>query len=222
MSVVKNICKKFSHFELEVSDWTIDDLKATVLWGSSGSGKTSIVRALAGIDTSMSLVWNREGRDLAQLPPHKRNLGVVLQHFGLFPHLTAQENIFFPIEAQRLDKKEAHLSFNKWVEVLNLKSVLASKAHVLSGGEQQRVALARALITKPQYLILDEPFSALDFDLKRSARELLKSVLKVEKIGALLVTHDKEDVAALAQHVVILQKGRIIATQTAEEFLKRM
>ena len=163
-------------------------------------------------------MWGTE--NLVNLPAHKRGLGVVLQHYGLFPHLTAEENIFFPIEAQKKNKADAMGIFNKWTQVLNLKEALHRKASVLSGGEQQRVALARALITQPQYLILDEPFSALDLDLKSSARQMLKTVLQEGKIGALLVTHDRDDVAALAQHVVILQKGRIIATQTAQEFLK--
>lgn len=220
MSVVKNLCKEFPEFSVEIKEWSVDDQGITVLWGASGSGKTTIVRTLSGIDPLPGFVWHRGGKDVGLLPAHKRGVGVVLQHYGLFPHLTAEENIFFPIEAQKRDKKEARVLFDKWTAILKIQDILGRKAHVLSGGEQQRVALARALITQPQYLILDEPFSALDPDLKSSARHLLKTVLEEEKIGGLLVTHDREDVAALAQHVVILQKGRIIATQNAQDFLK--
>lgn len=222
MSVVKNLCKEFPHFSLHIPTWDIEDQKLTALWGPSGSGKTTMVRCLSGLEETVPFAWMWGDVNLALLPAHQRRVGVVLQHYGLFPHLTAEANIYFPIEAQGLNLNEARLDFKKWVEILKLGDVLKRKAQVLSGGEQQRVALARALITKPQYLILDEPFSALDVDLKQSARELLGSVLKEGKIGALLVTHDKEDIAALAQQVVILQKGRIIATQTAEEFLKRV
>lgn len=207
---------------MNISNWSINDQAVTILWGSSGSGKTTIVRHLSGIEPQAQLEWIWGEENLANLPAHKRGLGVVLQHYGLFPHLTAQENIFFPIEAQKKNKADAMTIYTKWTQVLNLGEVLNRKASVLSGGEQQRVALARALITQPRYLILDEPFSALDVDLKSSARQLLKTVLQEGNMGALLVTHDKEDVAALAQHVVILQKGRIIATQTPEEFLKRV
>ncbi|MCC6137836.1 MAG: ATP-binding cassette domain-containing protein [Bdellovibrionaceae bacterium] len=220
MSVVKNLCKEFPDFSVNIPNWSLNDQAVTVLWGASGSGKTTIVRHLSGIEPQAQLEWMWGTENLANLPAHKRGLGVVLQHYGLFPHLTAEENIFFPIEAQKKNKADAMNVYKKWTQILNLTEALNRKASVLSGGEQQRVALARALITKPNYLILDEPFSALDLDLKSSARHLLKTVLQEGKIGALLVTHDREDVAALAQHVVILQKGRIIATQTAEEFLK--
>jgi ABC-type Fe3+/spermidine/putrescine transport system ATPase subunit len=220
VSVVKNLFKTFSEFSVSIPDWSINDQAITVLWGASGAGKTTIVRTLAGVEPLLGFEWYREEKNLAALPAHKRGVGLVLQNYGLFPHLTAKENIFFPIEAQKLDHKEASILFDKWTTILKLQDILGRKAHVLSGGEQQRVALARALITKPRYLILDEPFSALDTDLKSSARQLLKTVLQEEKIGGLLVTHDREDVAALAQDVVILQKGRIIATQTAQDFLK--
>ncbi len=221
MSVVKNLNKVFPDFSVQISEWNIQERKVTVLWGASGSGKTTIVRSLSGIDMPTGMKWIWDTTDKAQMAPHQRQLGVVLQHYGLFPHLNARENIFFPIEAQRRDKKLAASLFEKWTSFLHIQDILDRKAHVLSGGEQQRVALARALIIQPQYLILDEPFSALDLDLKQSARQLLKNILQEESIGALLVTHDREDVAALAHEVVILQKGRIIATQTAEEFLKR-
>lgn len=221
MSVVKNLNKIFPEFSVSIPEWRIHDQQVTVLWGASGSGKTTVVRSLSGIDTPTGMEWNWGSTNKALLPPHKRELGVVLQHYGLFPHLTARENIFFPVEAQGRDKKAAQALFEKWTTVLNIQDILTRKAQVLSGGEQQRVALARALITQPQYLILDEPFSSLDGELKHSARQLLKKILLEENIGVLLVTHDREDVAALAQEVVILQKGRIIATQTAQDFLKR-
>jgi ABC-type sulfate/molybdate transport systems ATPase subunit len=221
VSVVKNLFKTFSDFSVSIPEWSINDQAITVLWGASGSGKTTIVRALAGVEPLEGFEWHREEKNLANLAAHKREVGLVLQNYGLFPHLTAKENIFFPIEAQKRDFKEATPLFEKWTTILQLQQILGRKAHVLSGGEQQRVALARAMITQPRYLILDEPFSALDTDLKSSARQLLKTVLEEEKIGGLLVTHDREDVAALAEHVVILQKGRIIATQTAQDFLKR-
>lgn len=220
MSVVKNLNKFFPEFSVQIPEWTIQDRQVTVLWGASGSGKTTVVRSLSGIDMLPEMQWQWGTLDKARLAPHQRQLGVVLQHYGLFPHLTAKENIFFPIEAQGRDRKVAQGLFEKWTAFLNIQDILGRKAHVLSGGEQQRVALARALITQPQYLILDEPFSALDQDLKQAARQLLKNILKEEQIGVLLVTHDREDVAALAQEVVILQKGRIIATQNAQDFLK--
>lgn len=222
MSVVENLCKEFSKFSLHIPHWTIEDQKLTALWGPSGSGKTTVVRSLSGLEERVPFRWTWGGVDLAALPAYQRGVGVVLQHYGLFPHLSAEANIYFPVEAQGLNRQELQSDFKKWVDLLKLGDLLKSKAQILSGGEQQRVALARALITRPKYLILDEPFSALDIELKQSARELLKSVLQEGQIGALLVTHDKEDIAALAQQVVILQKGRIIATQTPEDFLKRV
>jgi ABC-type Fe3+/spermidine/putrescine transport system ATPase subunit len=220
MSVVKNLCKEYGGFSLDIGEWELPEDKVTVLWGASGAGKTTVVRALSGIDEVDGFQWNHEGKDLALLPSFQRGVSVVLQHYGLFPHLSVQENILFPIEAQNKDKKQALVKMRELVDVLQIQPLLERKARVLSGGEQQRVALARALIVEPSFLILDEPFSALDGDLKKEARQLLKSLLQHRRLGLLLVTHDLADVAALAQHVVILQKGRIIASQTPEEFLK--
>ncbi|MCB9073799.1 MAG: ABC transporter ATP-binding protein [Bdellovibrionaceae bacterium] len=220
MSVVKNLCKDFGDFVLHVPDWTLADDRVTVLWGPSGSGKTTIIRYLTGIEILPSLIWQWHDTDIARLPSWQRRLGVVLQHYGLFPHLTARENILFPVEAQKQNLQEGEKKLQHWAEILKMKDLLDRKARVLSGGEQQRVALARALILNPRYLILDEPFSALDESLRADARKLLKTILQEQPIGVLLVTHDRSDIMALAQDVVILEKGRLVARATAEEFLQ--
>ena len=220
MSVVKNLCKSFDGFSLDIPEWSFDDGAVTVVWGPSGSGKTTLIRTLSGIDPHPGMEWARNGKNLAGQPPHRRGVGVVFQHYGLFPHLSAAENILFPVEAQRKDLAAGKKRLEVLAEQLRIQHVLEKKARQLSGGEQQRVALARALIMEPSFLILDEPFSALDAELKAEARALLKSTINRMGLGLLLVTHDVADVAALAQHVVILQKGRIIASQTAEDFLK--
>lgn len=123
--------------------------------------------------------------------------------------MTAQENILFAAKARKLASVEAVKKLNEYAQILEMESYLRTKGAHLSGGESQRVALARAIIGGPRMLLLDEPFSSLDQGLRQKARELVKVVLTKEKIPALLVTHDKEDVKALASHVIHMEKGRI-------------
>jgi sulfate transport system ATP-binding protein/putative spermidine/putrescine transport system ATP-binding protein len=210
MSVVKNLIRDYGNFKLEIPHWEILDSGVTALWGPSGSGKTSVFRVLLGLEECPTLSWTFKGQDLAQLPVAKKNLGVVFQNYELFPHLTAQENILFAAEAKNLRKADAKAQLSRLSERLGLKSCLANKAQLLSGGEKQRVALARALMSRPQFLLLDEPFSALDENLRAEARELVREVLLEENIPALLVTHDDRDLKALAQRVQKIENGRLV------------
>jgi ABC-type sulfate/molybdate transport systems ATPase subunit len=210
MSVVKDLIRDYGSFKLEIPRWEILDSGVTALWGPSGSGKTSVFRVLLGLEECSRLSWIFKDQDLAKLPVAKKNLGVVFQNYELFPHLTAQENILFAAEAKSLSKADTKAQLSRLSERLGLKSCLTRKAQLLSGGEKQRVALARALMSRPRFLLLDEPFSALDENLRAEARELVREVLLEENIPALLVTHDDRDLKALAQRVQKIENGRLV------------
>ncbi len=201
MSIVEALKVKRDHFQLEVDSWEILDEGIHVLWGGSGTGKTTLLRSLIGLDPSASMRWNFLGEDIAKLPVEKRRLGVVFQTWDLFPHMTAFENVQFAAQARQMEEATFRDRW-KWIKsTLKMEDFFETRADKLSGGEQQRTALARALIGKPRILLLDEPFSALDDELKDQARDLLKEVVQIEKIPALLVTHDNRDVEKLAAKV---------------------
>ncbi|MBY0317037.1 MAG: ATP-binding cassette domain-containing protein, partial [Bdellovibrionales bacterium] len=211
MSVVKNLRKQIGNISIEINEWKIADQGLTLLWGASGAGKTTVLRLLLGLEPADSRYeWQLGEDNLAVLPPHQKKIGVVFQHLALFPHLTARENILFPLQAAGQSIELAH--WEDIVSLLGIASVLEQKTYKLSGGEKQRVALGRALVTRPRLLILDEPFSALDIQLKKQARVLLQKTMENYKIPVLLVSHDPQDVEALAQRVVILENGKIKAS----------
>lgn len=212
MSWVKNLRANYgaSEFRIDIPSWEILDSGVTALWGPSGSGKTSVFRLLLGLDRAESgFSWTFAGVDLAKLSTPDRRLGVVFQTLELFPHMTAIQNILFAAEARGIEMQAARAHLDSLVETLQLTSVLERKASVLSGGERQRVALARGLIGQPRVLLLDEPFSALDADLRIEARALVKRAIAKEKIPTILITHDREDLDALATHVTTIRAGRL-------------
>lgn len=220
MSVVKNLVKQYENFSLDIPEWYIEDHGVTMLWGASGSGKTTAIRMLVGLEDCKSLQWWFGEENVASLPPSNRHIGVVFQSLALFPHLSAKENILFPTQARgRL------LNENEWkqlVDFFELHDFIERKARHLSGGERQRVALARALSIDPKILILDEPFSALDIHFKKQVRTLLKKIAEEKGIPILLVSHDPIDAEQLARRVVIFEKGKIKASQSPEEFLQQV
>jgi ABC-type sulfate/molybdate transport systems ATPase subunit len=209
MSTITNIHKKFGDFVLDIPLMDICDEGVTAVLGPSGSGKSSLFRVLMGLEDCPGASWKfANDMDLLKLPVRERRLGVVLQSFELFPHLSVIENIDFARAARGLkgSAKETNLDL---LRQLGLIEILQRSAAVLSGGEQQRVALARALVAEPRMLLLDEPFSALDESNRSAARDLVKQVLFKTKISTLLITHDERDVTALAAQVHRLKAGRL-------------
>ncbi len=209
MSSVKNLQREYPGFTIDIPKWEIADRGITALSGPSGSGKTTVFRLLIGLEPCPGLEWKFADTDLAELAPPERRLGVVFQSLELFPHMTAEENIFFAARARRMDPAEVSRRMSELILDLQLQSCLHRKAAVLSGGEAQRVALARAVIAQPRFLFLDEPFSALDSELRAEARAVVRKVIDRLAIPTLLITHDKDDLNALAQHVVKIRAGRL-------------
>ncbi|MFN7906357.1 MAG: ATP-binding cassette domain-containing protein [Pseudobdellovibrionaceae bacterium] len=209
MSYIKQLTRTYKDFSLDIPQWEILDQGVTALWGSSGSGKTSVFRCLCGLEPA-KFEWVINGVNIAQLPPQDRRLGVVFQNYELFPHLTGLNNIYFASEARNIPKEEADQKIESWNHLLGLDKFSHRKASLLSGGERQRIALAMALIGKPRILLLDEPFSALDAGLKHESRLMIKAIIETEQIPTILVTHDEADVHFLAKKVSHIENGRIV------------
>ncbi len=209
MSQVEALKAEYDDFKIDIPNWEILDQGVTALWGPSGAGKTSVLRLLIGLDQPISMKWIFKGEDLARLSTPQRRIGVVFQNYELFPHMTAHENILFAAEARKIPQERAKKNIDEFVQTLHLQNCLDRKAGVLSGGEKQRVALARALIGEPRILMLDEAFSALDESLREDARLLVKNLIEAKKIPTILITHDPQDLKALAQKVSEIENGRL-------------
>ncbi|MGZ3744913.1 MAG: ATP-binding cassette domain-containing protein [Pseudobdellovibrionaceae bacterium] len=210
MSLVENLFKDYGDFKIDIPSWEILDQGVTVLWGASGSGKTSVFRLLIGLESAGNLKWTFQEQDLAKMKVPQRRLGVVFQTLDLFPHMTAEENILFAAKARNISSPQAQAKLLELTQVLQMNSFLHRPVRVLSGGEKQRVAIARALSGQPRILLLDEPFSALDQDLRQESRDLIKKVIEREKIPTVLVTHDPLDVEMLAHKVSTIKNGQIV------------
>ncbi|AFY00277.1 ABC-type thiamine transport protein, ATP-binding protein [Bdellovibrio bacteriovorus str. Tiberius] len=166
-------------------------------------------RILLGLESCPGFKWTYQGTDLAKLKTPDRNLGVVFQTLDLFPHLSAEENMMFAARARKVNPAKSSARLKELSSILKMESFLQRPAAVLSGGEKQRVAIARALMGEPRLLLLDEPFSALDQELRDESRKLVKSVIETEKIPTLLVTHDQRDVEILGNKVTTIRNGRL-------------
>ena len=207
MAYIKNLKYTFDNFTLNIPSLEIKENEVTVLMGPSGAGKTTLFNLITGFISYSDWQFEINGVDLAKKEISERNLGVVFQSFELFPHLTAKENVELVMQARKNQNDMANLE--KFKTILKLESCWNTKAQVLSGGEKQRVSLLRAIMAKPQMLLLDEPFSALDEVNKEEARKLVKSVLNETKITTLMISHDLKDSLYFGQNLVQLENGQI-------------
>jgi len=187
------------------------------LMGASGSGKTTTLRMVAGYEPPDSgKVW-LEGKDITARAPRVRGFGMVFQHYALFPHMNVGQNVAFGLEARGVSKTERSARAAAALANVGLASASPRAIQSLSGGEQQRVALARALVIEPPVLLLDEPLSNLDPNLRRSTRNELRATLRRLGLTALFVTHDQEDAFAVADRVALMENGRLLQVGAPEE-----
>ncbi len=181
------------------------------LLGPSGSGKSTLLGIVAGLQQPLTgTVWFA-GQDITPLPPEQRRFALMFQDFALFPHLNVLDNVAFGLVEQRQDKRSAREKALEMLALFGLAGHAHHKVWLLSGGEQQRVALARALITQPRVLLLDEPFSALDADLRASLRDEFRARIEAAGMPTLLVTHDTSEACAMAARAVRLVDGHLQA-----------
>lgn len=181
------------------------------LLGPSGCGKSTLLRAIAGLEplTAGSVLWGAE--NLAQVPPHRRGFGLVFQDGQLFVHKSVAENIAYGLRVQRLPRTERSERINELLELVGLPGYGSRSVHELSGGERQRVALARALAPKPRLLLLDEPLSALDRELRDRLANDLAELLRATGTTSILVTHDEGEARTIADSVLRMRDGQLDA-----------
>jgi molybdate transport system ATP-binding protein len=210
-------------FELEVA-FEAPAQGITALFGRSGSGKTSVLRAVAGLYKAAAGIIRINGelwQDARKfVPTHQRPLGYVFQEASLFPHLSVRRNLEYGW--RRIAERERQIKFDDVVELLGITPLLQRATARLSGGERQRVAIARALLTSPKLLLMDEPLSALDHGAKQAILPYLESLHDEFAIPSLYVSHDPNEVARLADHMVLMEQGRVVAQGDAANLLTRL
>ncbi len=190
--------------------FTVAKGEAICLLGASGSGKSTLLRMIAGLESPDSGLISFNGLDLATIPPHLRDFGLVFQDYSLFPHLSVNDNVAFGLKMRRQGQDKIAQRVASLLSLVNLENFGERKITDLSGGEQQRVALARALAIEPRLLMFDEPLGALDKKLKDGLLNELRNILRRTKIPAIYVTHDQEEAFAIADRILILYDGKII------------
>jgi ABC-type Fe3+/spermidine/putrescine transport system ATPase subunit len=191
------------------------------LLGPSGCGKTTTLRMIGGFEQPDEGRILLRGKDVTAVPPNRRNVNMVFQHYALFPHMTVGENVAFGLEARGVAKAERRERAARALANVGLANAGPRQVQSLSGGEQQRVALARALIIEPKVLLLDEPLSNLDPTLRRATRDELRAMLHRFGVTAVFVTHDQEDAFAVADRVALLERGRLLQLGRPEELYDR-
>lgn len=207
---VRNIAKQFGPREvLKNISLQIASGEFLTLLGESGSGKTTLLRLIAGFEQPTSgEIW-MSGARLDTLPPYKRRVNTVFQHYALFPHLSVADNVGYGLRVSNAPVAEIPARVDAALRMVKMQDYASTRPARLSGGQQQRVALARALINRPQLLLLDEPLSALDANLRKQMQSELKSLQRELGITFLFVTHDQEEAMALSDRIALLKDGAL-------------
>jgi putrescine transport system ATP-binding protein len=209
---IDNVVKDFGGGAVAVDRVSIDIAKGEIfaLLGSSGCGKTTLLRMLAGFETPSSGRIILNGQDLAGLPPYARPINMMFQSYALFPHLSVWDNIAFGLRRDGLPKDEIASRVEAMLKLVQLGKYAKRKPHQLSGGQQQRVALARSLAKKPQLLLLDEPLGALDKKLREQTQIELVNIIESVGVTCVMVTHDQEEAMTMATRIAVMSEGRIL------------
>jgi putrescine transport system ATP-binding protein len=215
---IKDVVKDFGGYKA-VNHVNLDIAKGEIfaLLGSSGCGKTTLLRMLAGFETpsSGSIVLN--GTDLSGMPPYERPLNMMFQSYALFPHLTVWDNIAFGLRRDGLPKDQVAARVEAMLKLVQLSKFAKRKPHQLSGGQQQRVALARSLAKQPELLLLDEPLGALDKKLREQTQIELVNIIEQVGVTCVMVTHDQEEAMTMASRIAVMSEGRFLQVGTPNE-----
>ena len=199
----------------------VADGEFVTLLGPSGSGKTTILNMIAGMATPSSGRVHIDGRDVTDLPPSKRELGMVFQHYALMPHMTVFENIAFPLRVRKWRQKDIDRRVHEILEIVRLPEIARRRPRELSGGQQQRVAIARCLAYRPSIILMDEPLGALDKKLREELQLELKRVHFEMGITIVYVTHDQEEALTMSDRIVLMNKGHIEQAGTPKDLYLR-
>lgn len=179
------------------------------LLGPSGSGKTTLLRIIAGYDEATSGTIQIGGREVADIPVARRNIGMVFQNYALFPHMTVAENVAFPLEMRGIPAAARQRKVESVIDLIGLKGLAGRLPRQLSGGQQQRVAVARALVFDPDILLMDEPLGALDKNLRTTMQSEIRALHRRIGVTIVYVTHDQEEAMNMSDRVVVMNQGRV-------------
>jgi sulfate/thiosulfate transport system ATP-binding protein len=220
--ILDQITKRYGgHQIVDKVSLEVSDGEFFVLLGASGSGKSTILRMIAGLIEPDSGRILLHGRDVTNLPPQRRDTGLVFQNYSIFQHMTVAENIEFGLRIRKKPKAERRAKCEELLDLVGLAGLGRRLPAQLSGGQQQRVAVARALAYEPNVLLLDEPFGALDVKIRTQLRRSLREIQKKLGVTAILVTHDQEEAFELADRIGVLDRGRLLEVGTGEELYAR-
>ncbi|MDQ1689566.1 MAG: sulfate/thiosulfate transport system ATP-binding protein [Frankiaceae bacterium] len=215
---VNHVFKRFGDF-VALDDVSLDVPAGglTALLGPSGGGKSTLLRVIAGLEQPDSGTVEVEGRDVTGLTPQQRSIGFVFQHYAAFKHMTVAKNVAFGLEIRKHPKAEVRRRVNELLELVHLEQFAERLPAQLSGGQRQRMALARALAVQPEVLLLDEPFGALDAQVRRELRTWLRRLHDEVHVTTVFVTHDQEEALEVADSIVIVNQGRVEQAGTPRE-----
>ena len=214
---LEKLVKDFAEVRaLDTGDLTIQDGKLTGLLGPSGCGKSTLLYLISGLQSPTSGRIFFGDRDVTLLPPEKRGIGLVFQNYALYPHMTVEQNIAFPLVNQKVKREEIRERTEEMAKLVQIGDLLKRKPSQLSGGQQQRVAIARALVKRPEILLLDEPLSNLDARLRLEMREEIRRIQIETGVTTVFVTHDQEEAMSITDEIVLMKKG-IVQQQCAPQ-----
>ena len=191
------------------------------LLGPSGCGKSTLLRLIAGLDRPTKGRIYIGDRDVTNLPPSRRNFGIMFQSYALFPNLTAYENVAYGLRNKKMRNSDIEERVNRLFEMIRLSGARNRLPAQLSGGEQQRVALARALATEPDFLLLDEPLSALDAKVRLSLRKEICNIQREMNLTTIMVTHDQDEALTMADRIVVMNKAVVMQSGTPEQIYEK-
>jgi len=219
---VQNVSKRFGDF-VALNDVSVDipSGSLTALLGPSGGGKTTLLRVIAGLETPDSGTVEIAGTESTELPPQKRNVGFVFQHYAAFKHMTVYKNVAFGLSIRKRPKDEIRKRVMELLELVHIEHLADRHPAQLSGGQRQRMALARALAVEPEVLLLDEPFGALDAQVRKELRTWLRRLHDEVHVTTAFVTHDQEEAMEVSDTIVVIANGRVEQTGTPDELYDR-
>jgi sulfate/thiosulfate transport system ATP-binding protein len=215
---VRNVGKRFGEFvALDDVSIRVGDGALTALLGPSGSGKSTLLRIIAGLETPDSGEVRIDEQDVTETPARTRDVGFVFQHYAPFKHMTVHDNVAFGLKVRKRPKAEIQARVNELLGLVRLEGLAERYPSQLSGGQLQRMALARALAVQPRVLLLDEPFGALDAQVRGELREWLRRLHEEIHVTTIFVTHDQEEAMEVAEQIVVMSKGKIEQAGTPRE-----
>jgi sulfate/thiosulfate transport system ATP-binding protein len=218
----QRVTKRFGDFvAVEDVSITVPAGSLTALLGPSGSGKSTLLRVISGLEQPDAGRVVIEGSDVTGLPPQRRGIGFVFQHYAAFKHMTVHKNVAFGLEIRRRPRAEIKARVEELLDLVQLSGLAKRYPAQLSGGQRQRMALARALAVEPTVLLLDEPFGALDARVRKELRAWLRRLHDEVHVTTVFVTHDQEEAMEIADQIVLMNQGRVEQTGTARDLYEQ-